>query len=122
MVYLLLKHVHLTCVSLTLVLFSLRVYWRWTESARLQARWVRIVPHVIDSCLLASALGMVSILGWQVWIGAKITALFGYIWLGRLALKGKTPLQRFYALMGALGFFAYIVAVALTKSPVLGGA
>ncbi|MBK8971188.1 MAG: SirB2 family protein [Hahellaceae bacterium] len=53
------------------MLFSLRVYWRWTESARLQARWVRIVPHVIDSCLLASALGMVSILGGRSGLGLK---------------------------------------------------
>lgn len=120
MAYWWLKHFHIVCVGLTLVSFSLRAFWLWTMNPLLEARWARILPHVIDTCLLASALGMVSLLGWQTWMGAKILALIGYIGLGRQALRASTPAQRRYSLLGAYLVFAYIVAVAVTKQPTLG--
>jgi uncharacterized membrane protein SirB2 len=47
---------------------------------------------------------------------AKIIGLLAYIGLGTVALKrGRTKAIRVKALVAALGVFAYIIAVAVTK-------
>lgn len=96
------------------------------DSEMLNRRWVRIVPHLIDTLLLASALIMVF---WsaqypfvQAWLTAKIVALVVYIGLGTIALKrGKTKAIRSVAFAGALMTFAYIVMVALTRHAAIVG-
>ena len=117
-----LKHLHITTVALSFCLFALRGIWMLADSACLQRRWVRIVPHVIDAVLLASALGLVAILHQypfvQNWLTAKILGLVLYIILGTIALKrGSTKTVRATAWIAALIVFGYIVSVALTHSP-----
>lgn len=90
------------------------------ESARLQTRWVRVLPHVIDSLLLLSALSMTYLSSQypfaQDWLTAKLAGLLVYIFLGAVALKrGKTKEIRRLALFGALLAFVYIVSVAMTR-------
>ena len=126
MIYLALKHFHVTCAVLSGSLFLLRGFWMLLDSPTLQRRWVRIAPHVIDSLLLASALIMVF---WsaqypfaQNWLTAKVIALLVYIGLGTVALKrGKTRAVRVAAFVGALLVFAYIVGVALTRQATIIG-
>ncbi len=119
--YVLLKHLHVTSVVLSISLFLLRGLWMLADSDRLRRRWVRIVPHVIDTVLLASAIGMLLILRLNPlvldWLSAKIVALVVYIALGMIALKHGSRPVRIGAWLGALATFAYIVAVAYTKQP-----
>jgi uncharacterized membrane protein SirB2 len=120
MAYALLKSIHLATIAITLSLFLLRGVWRLMESPRLEQKWVRIVPHTNDVLLLASAIGMLIVARLNPldhgWIMAKILALLAYIVLGTIALKrGKTPLQRNLAFIGALAVFAYMLAVAVSK-------
>ncbi|KND56600.1 Invasion gene expression up-regulator, SirB [Candidatus Paraburkholderia kirkii] len=72
----------------------LRWIWMLTDSCLLAARPTRILPHIVDTLLLASALTLVAIVGFAAnaaWIGAKIAGLVVYIVLGTLALKrGRT--------------------------------
>jgi uncharacterized membrane protein SirB2 len=118
----LLKHLHLSTIALTLALFVLRGIWMMVESPRLQARWVRIVPHINDTLLLASGIGL-AVLTQQYplvhgWLTAKFFALILYIVLGTVALKrGKTRGQRIAAWVAALLVFGYMVAVAVTHDP-----
>lgn len=112
--------VHLTAVSISLALFLLRGAWRLMDSPMLAKKWVKIVPHVNDTVLLAAAIGMLIVGGLNPlqhgWLMAKIAALLAYIMLGTIALKrGKTPLQRNLAFIGALAVFGYMVAVAVSK-------
>jgi uncharacterized membrane protein SirB2 len=118
--YAAIKHVHMAAAGISLALFVLRGAWRFTSPGRLAAGWVRIVPHVVDTVLLASALW----LAWQLgtgaapWIVAKVAALVVYIALGTVALKrGRTAAIRAGAFFAALATFGYIVSVAMTKSP-----
>ena len=120
--YLALKHLHVTCVVLSGLGFSLRGWWMLTGSPLLQARLARIVPHVVDTLLLGSAL----VMAWQSgqypfaqnWLTAKFFGLLAYILCGTMALKrGRTPRQRLVFLVLALAAFAYIVSVALARSP-----
>jgi uncharacterized membrane protein SirB2 len=120
--YLSLKHFHMTCAGLSGALFLLRGTWMLRASPMLQQQWVRIAPHIIDTLLLASAIGLAAwshmVPGQQPWLTAKLVALVGYIVLGTVALKrGRTRGVRVAAFIGAIGLFAYIVAVAVTKNP-----
>lgn len=120
--YFAIKHVHITAVTLSFALFLLRGVWMLGESAMLERRWVRVVPHVVDTVLLAAGIWLAVMLrqipGVSEWLTAKIVALVLYIGLGTVALKrGRTRSQRAAAWMAALAVFGYIVAVALTKNP-----
>lgn len=120
--YLLLKHLHMSCAALSGSFFFLRGQWMLAGSPMLQRRWVKTVPHIVDSLLLASAVGLAAwshqYPGRMPWLTAKLAALVAYILLGAVALKyGKTKAQRATAYAAALATFGYIVAVAVTKNP-----
>ena len=122
MAYSLLKSFHLATIAITLTLFLLRGVWMMADSPRLQARWVRVAPHVNDTLLLASGFSLAILLGQYPlvngWLTAKFFALILYIGRGTIALKrGKTKAQRIAAWIAALLVFAYIVAVAVTHNP-----
>ena len=92
------------------------------ESPLLRARWVRLLPHVVDSVLLASALTMAYMLRQYPfvagWLTAKVLALCCYIALGMVALRhGRTRGVRIAAWISAQAVFFYIVAVALVRDP-----
>ncbi len=118
--YLWLKYLHVSCVLLSGSLFALRGWWMLRAPARLQQRWVRVVPHAVDTVLLVSAISLAVWSGQyplaQSWLTAKVLALLAYIALGSVALKhGKTRAVRANALVAALLVFAYIVSVAVRK-------
>ncbi|WP_268239407.1 SirB2 family protein [Amphritea balenae] len=117
-----LKHTHMTCAAISILFFSIRGYWMLTDSHILQQRWVRILPHIVDTLLLASAIALTILLSQypfsQSWLTAKLFALIAYILLGTIALKrGKTKAMRILALMLALTTAGYIVWVALSHYP-----
>ncbi len=120
--YVSLKITHVSCVALSYVLFVVRGTWMMRESELLQRRWVKIVPHVIDTVLLASAIALAVTLSQypalHAWLTAKVVGLLLYIGLGMVALKrGKTRRVRVVAWLTAQAVFFYIVAVALTHNP-----
>ena len=122
MSYVALKMIHVTCVVLSYLLFTVRGVWMTQSSDLLQRRWVRIIPHVIDTVLLTSAIGLAVTLHQSPmkdpWLGAKVAGLVLYIGFGMIALKhGKTHKIKVSALIAAHIVFFYIVLVALTKSP-----
>lgn len=119
--YAVIKAVHVGSVFISLSLFMLRGVWMLRSPQRLSHTWVRIVPHVVDSVLLLSAIALVIQSRQypleQSWLTAKVVALLLYIGLGTVALKrGKTRRIRLQAWIAALLVFAYILAVALTRS------
>lgn len=121
--YAALKHIHVTTAILSVSLFLLRGAWMLSDSTMLHRRWVRIVPHVIDTVLLVSAIAMVVIIRQYPfvhgWLTAKVIALFAYIILGTIALKrGKSKTIQVLALLAALLTVAYIVTVALSRRAV----
>ena len=124
MSYLALKYVHVGCVVISYVLFFVRGIWMMRESSLLARRWVKITPHVVDTLLLASAIALAAMIRQYPftvpWLTAKVTGLVVYIVLGMMALKrGKTRRARVTAWIAAQAIFFYVVAVALTKDPLL---
>lgn len=120
MSYLAVKHLHMTTAVLSGLLFLVRGIWMLLESRMLTRRWTKVVPHMVDTVLLVSALTMVFWSGQypfvQPWLTAKVVALVGYIGVGMVALKyGKTKTVRAGAFVVALLLFLYILKVALTR-------
>lgn len=120
--YVLLRSIHLSCVGLTFVSFTTRGLWMWFSPERLERPWVRITPHVIDTLLLASAIGLaITIHQYPFvngWLTAKLIGLLIYIGLGMIALHhGRTRMIRLAAFLGALLVFGYIVLVARAHDP-----
>lgn len=122
MSYALIKATHIASAALSFGLFFLRGLWMLHAPQRLHLPWVRVLPHVIDTVLLASAIAL-AVLSRQYpgelpWLTAKIAALLIYIGLGTVALKrGRTRGIRTLAWFAALGVFVYIVAVAYSRHP-----
>ena len=55
--YLFIKNLHIASVVLSGCLFLLRGIWMLRESTMLQQRWVKIIPHIVDTLLLTSEIG-----------------------------------------------------------------
>lgn len=122
MPYIAIKHLHVTAVTLSFALFFLRGIWMMTASPMLQKQWVKVLPHVIDTLLLAAGLtAAVMIRQYPFvadWVTAKVFGLIAYIILGTLALKrGRTRGRRIGFWLASIATFGYIVAVAFAKNP-----
>jgi len=125
MSYELLKMMHVGSIIVSYLLFFLRGIWLMQDSEQLRQRWVKVLPHVVDTILLISAVALAMIIQQSPfsdsWLTAKVIGLLFYIGLGMIAMRfGKTRRIRVSAWMTAQCVFIYIVLVALTKSPVLG--
>lgn len=117
-----LKFVHVSCVVLSGAGFALRGALALAGSPVLDARLLRIAPHLVDTLLLASAVGMALLARlWppaHPWLAAKIGGLVVYIVLGSLALRrGGRRSHRALAFAAAMLAFAYIVGTALQRDP-----
>jgi uncharacterized membrane protein SirB2 len=119
-VYLLVKQLHVTCVVVSLAGFAARGVLMLAASPLLNARFVRVAPHVVDTILLASA----AWLSWALaqypfvhaWLTAKVLGLITYIALGIIALRpGRSRRQKATAFVAALVAASYIICVALTR-------
>jgi uncharacterized membrane protein SirB2 len=116
-----LKLIHVGAALLSVSGFALRSYWMLTGSRLLQLKPVRILPHIVDTILLAAGISLLFTLHLNVldqpWLLSKLAALVVYIVLGTVALgRGKTLRTRTTAALLALAVFAYIYGVALNKS------
>jgi uncharacterized membrane protein SirB2 len=116
-VYPALKYLHVAAAAASISLFLVRGFWMMTDSPRLQSRFARLVPHVVDTLLLASAIGLVLTIGQYPfaapWLTAKVLAVLVYIVLGSIALKrGRTRRIRVAAFIAAVAVFGWIVQTA----------
>lgn len=120
--YLVIKYVHVLSVILSVTGFFLRGILMMRESVLLRARWVRVLPHINDTVLLAAALALAAISGQYPfvagWVTAKVFGVIAYIILGALALRdAATKRARIACWLASLAVFGWIVTVALTRQP-----
>jgi uncharacterized membrane protein SirB2 len=91
------------------------------QVAATAATAVRVLPHIVDTVLLGSAVAMAVISAQYPfavgWLTAKLIGLLIYIGCGTMALKrGRSQEQRAFFFVAALLAFAYIVTVAVSRS------
>ena len=122
--FLLIKIIHLTSVSASFLLYTLRGVWMLSESPWADTFWARRLPHINDTVLLTAGILLAVILHQypltHAWLTAKFVGLLLHIGLGFVAFRATLNRRaRVAAWLGSLLAFGYIVAVALTRSPLL---
>ena len=117
-----LHYLHMSCAFVSIAGFFTRGLWMITASPLSHHRLTRVLPHLVDTLLLASAIGMLLI--WRVsplaqdWLLAKVLALLLYIALGMVAFRFASSVRgKVVAWLAALATAGYIVSVAFSKSP-----
>ncbi|RFO97331.1 invasion protein [Rhodoferax lacus] len=122
MEYQALKHLHMGAVALSAVGFTVRGLASLTGAAWVQSRPAKIVPHVVDTVLLVSAIALAATLHLNPtstpWLLAKIIGLVLYIALGVVAMRASVakPL-RATAWVAALLVLGWMASVAVSKNP-----
>lgn len=116
----LLKLVHVGSALLSILGFVARSVLLMRDSPVMKTRWVKVVPHCIDSVLLISAIALAVQYGFSPfnnpWLLFKIIALLVYIGLGMVVMRFATNNKvRFIAMCAAIFTFAFIVYVAVNK-------
>jgi len=114
--------VHLATVTVSVCLFGLRCAWMVAGSPMLQNRTVRVLPHVVDTALLASGAWLMVLTRQfpfaNTWLTVKLLAVVAYIVLGSIALRhGRNLRVRSIASVAALLTVAWIVLVAHARHP-----
>jgi uncharacterized membrane protein SirB2 len=114
--------VHQSAVAISLTGFFVRGAASLVDAGWVRSRAARTLPHVVDSVLLLSAVA----LAWMLrltpahapGLAAQIAGLMLYIGLGVIALRpGRPKPVRAAAWLAALVTAAWVVSVAITKSP-----
>jgi len=116
------KHLHMTLAVLSISLFTLRFIWTLANSSRLQAKWVKIAPHIIDALLLT--FGVVMAIQFSInpienlWLGEKLLAVVAYIFTGYFTLKlARNKPMQIIGYLGAMGWVMLIIRLAMTREP-----
>ena len=117
-----LRQAHIGFAMLSIALFLVRGGLMLAESRLLQARTLQILPHVIDTMLLTTALMLTTVIHQYPfttgWLTAKVVLLVVYIVLGSIAIKrGRTRGTRVAAFIAALLTVGFLVSVARAHHP-----
>ena len=109
----------MTLAIVSILGFTLRSVWAFQDSLWLHKKAVKILPHIIDTLLLLTAIALVITLGVYpftaegTWLTAKVIALVFYIGFGMMTIKkAKNQTQRavFFVLSIATFGFIYMTA------------
>jgi uncharacterized membrane protein SirB2 len=119
--YTFIKIIHMSFAMISVLGFLARGILKINESPLVDKKLVRVLPHVIDTVLLASAITLVIMSGqypWVApWVSAKILGLVVYIGLGVVVMRtAKTRQARIAAFALALITVGYVFMVASTKT------
>jgi uncharacterized membrane protein SirB2 len=117
-----LRTLHIACAFASIVLFVLRHVLSLRNIDWRKSRALRIMPHVVDTLLLISAILLTIAIGQypfvNSWLTVKLFALVVYIYLGMQAFKtNRSQGARRIAFLAAVIVFGFIVTVARTHSP-----
>ncbi len=111
---------HVLFVLLSGFGFFMRGIGHLRDEAWVQKKLVRILPHIVDTGLLVTAIALLvtmEISPLTDWVLAKIIALLVYIFLGVMAFKvAKTIKAKALFWLAALAVFIYMFAVAKTHA------
>jgi len=117
--YELLKLLHVALALISGLGFALRGFIRLVLQRPLAHPLVRFGPHLVDTLLLASGIGLWLILGLSVmaagWFGLKLVLIVVYIAAGISAFRLRHPGMAVLVYLFALGVFLSIAWLALFR-------
>ncbi|MGF1751416.1 MULTISPECIES: SirB2 family protein [Vibrio] len=123
-----LKHFHLMTIALSVALLSVRFGLIMMNSSKVNHPFLKRFPHINDSLLLLSGIGLIMVTGFipftdaAPWMTEKVTCILAYFALAFFSLKlAKNNLLRVCAFFGALGWLMMAAKIAMLKTPFLMG-
>ena len=93
---------HISAVVLTISFFILRYWWRYSNNALINARWVRVAPHCVDTVLFLSGVGLMWKTGYLPftqeggWLTEKLFGVIIYIVLSFIASGRHCTRSRYW--------------------------
>jgi len=120
--YLTLKYLHIICVAGSFSLFFIRGIWLLRSYPHAQEPWIRALPHVIDTLLVASAIGMLALAPKGIWDGdwmlIKVVLVVVYAVMSVLLLRlAKSKIQKILLWVAALLVFLFATTVSVLHHP-----
>jgi uncharacterized membrane protein SirB2 len=118
--YSIIKHLHITLALISICGFIIRGGLKISGSRLMNKKWIKIIPHIVDTALLSCGVFMAVTLGLTLsnapWLMAKMIALLAYISFGMITLRfAKTNQLRSISYGLAIACFGYMLLVAKTR-------
>lgn len=118
------KHIHLTVMALSVLFFLYRYVLLVLASPKLHKKWVKVLPHIVDTLWLLSAIALCVLLQQypfaEAWVTEKLLALVMYVFFVTFTLKiAKNNLMRAVGVLGALSWISFAGFVAVSKQAIL---
>lgn len=115
--YLALKHSHMLLALLSFLFFLIRATWAFQGSTLLENKAVKIIPHIIDTFLLLTAIALMLTISQYPfaysWLTGKLVGLIAYIIFGTFVIKrAKNNIQRSIFLILSVSSVFYIFLTA----------
>lgn len=106
--------------AISVALFTFRFILLLLESKKLNAKWLKVSPHVIDTLLLIVGIVMAVKLSInpmeQLWLAEKLLGIAAYIFTGYYTLKlARNRMMQIIGYLGAIGWMMLVVRLAMTR-------
>ena len=110
----------MTLAAISVLLFTYRFILTVLASNKLERKWLKISPHIVDTFLLILGVSLAVQYSInpveQLWLAEKILALFAYIFTGYYTLKvARNKPMQILGYLGAMGWIMLMVRLAMTK-------
>jgi uncharacterized membrane protein SirB2 len=120
--YLIIKSIHITAVSLSLVLFFIRGMMMLLKNPLYRHKLFKVIPPIVDTFLLATGVTLMIMLQQypteQSWLAVKLSALIAYIVLGVIALNRVNNYKaQVLSFILAVLLILFMVTVARSHNP-----
>ncbi|WP_396586837.1 SirB2 family protein [Bermanella sp. R86510] len=119
--YVALKHSHLLLVAISLTFFIVRGVALIAHAQWLGKKWAKISPHVIDTFLLLSGIGLMFIIQQypieHSWLTSKMIFLVGYIGFGIKMMRSTSAMQQRSYFAAAIVCIVMMISIARTHEP-----
>lgn len=117
MIYTWLKIFHLTVVTISIAGFFVRGILLLSKSHWLAHKWIKVLPHMIDTFLLLSGIGLIVLTQQSPlqtpWLGLKLMLVVVYIVLGIFAFRiAQRDSHRLLGWLAALLVASLVVYIA----------
>jgi uncharacterized membrane protein SirB2 len=114
----------MTIAVISVLLFTYRFALTLAHSQKLQLKWLKIAPHIVDTFLLILGVSLAVSLSInpmeQLWLAEKLLGVIAYIFTGYYTLKlARNRFMQIIGFLGALGWIMLIVRLAMTKQALL---
>lgn len=121
--YTALKHSHILLICISIFLFNWRFWQRTMQPEKTIRKWLKILPHCIDTLLLTLGTGLWHMGEWplfgaQNWLGIKLILVLLYISAGILCFHSPTRSRRWFISYGFALFALFTIVILAYFKPI----